>query len=720
MSKKVLNVDWKSIQGAAVKRRILKLSKNEEGIFACPVNACLHLGFKSDRGARKHVNTMHPWYFYFDQQPLINKSEYQTTANQKRKSTTHNIPAYSLTEGMGKEFLDWLKTPCGGGKSAKQAVQAGRRAMKFLMTSLGDTEVDKTVSEEFIDCCLGSPSIVINFFKIVTEQWKITSSASLNYMKSINDLMDWRKASGVTDDVLRSFTVSEVYVRRGKENLSKQKKLEYSRNLDLEQLICRKSWATVEEMEQVIPYHTPRYKYVLDLCKAENSSPSVSQLAFATRFITTFLFLRVKCTRPMTYQYITLKMIEEAKTNGGFIDQTAFKTEKQYGFDTVLLSGEVIQIIDSYVAYVRPKMSPSCNYLLLTTNGKQYSALGSAMSILVHQAIEKYVNPTRYRQIIESESAERLTTEEMKAISADQKHSSYVAKRIYQKKLSRDVALQGNTCMKKITGKVRDEHTKEMASLVSNPSCEEIIQMEEETDPQTNDHTAGEKIVVVGNDKVEEMVDLVAREFPTEIVQMDEDVVTNDEVEEVLSVLSLTELKTKEEEVAEEEEEEEDKEKEANCSLMKPGYSTIAEEVTSVSTHTDQESTSRSNSVPAGVSDPGPSTYRHCKNTRLSALTDMPQISDISVEVKKELVDNEGCRGLVQKRFSPQEDTVLKEGIKKHGLGKWSLMLKDKSLNFHPARTRDSIRVRADTLGLTKKKKKKSNKNTETIMKVKK
>ena len=128
--------------------------------------------------------------------------------------------------------------------------------MKFLMASLGDIEVDKSVSEEFIDCCLGSPSIVINFFKIVTEQWKISSSAALNYMKSINDLMDWRKASGVNDDVLRSFTVTEVYIRRGKENLSKQKKLEYSRNLDLEQLICRQSWATVEEMEQVIPYHT--------------------------------------------------------------------------------------------------------------------------------------------------------------------------------------------------------------------------------------------------------------------------------------------------------------------------------------------------------------------------------------------------------------------------------------------------------------------------------
>ena len=138
-------------------------------------------------------------------------------------------------------------------------------------------------------------------------------------MKAINDLLDFRKANGVSDDVLRSFTVSEVYIRRGKENLAKQKKLEYSRNLDLEQLISRESWATIEEMEQVIPYHTPKYKYVLKQCNANDAQPSISHLAFATRFIATFLFLRVKCTRPMTYQFITLQMLRSAKTNGGYI-----------------------------------------------------------------------------------------------------------------------------------------------------------------------------------------------------------------------------------------------------------------------------------------------------------------------------------------------------------------------------------------------------------------
>ena len=670
MSKKVLSVDWKSIQGAAVKKRILKLSKNDEDVFICPVTSCLHLGFKSDRGARKHINTMHPWYLYFNQQPLINKSEFLTEDKQKRKSTTHNIPAYSLKEGMGKEFLDWLKTPCGGGKSAKQAVQSGRRAMKFLMASLGDTEVDKGVSDEFIDCCLGSPSIVINFFKVVTEDWKISSSAALNYMKSISDLMDWRKASGVTDDVLRSFTMSEVYIRRGKENLSKQKKLEYSRNLDLEQLICRESWATVEEMEQVIPYHTPRYKRVLDVCKAENSSPNVSQLAFATRFIATFLFLRVKCSRPMTYQYITLKMIEEAKTNGGYIDQTAFKTEKQYAFDTIILSAEVMQIIDSYVTFVRPKMRPSCNYLLLTTNGKQYSALGSAMSLLVHQAIEKYVNPTRYRQIIESESAERLSAEEVKAISADQKHSSYVAKRIYQKKLSRDVAVQGKTCMIKITGNQRDEHTKEIASLISDDSSPDTVLMSEGYEPLA--------------DSVD---DTDSKAAP---------VVTSDEVEEVLSVLNLETLGAKEEEKEEDEEDPDGHMIDSDCSKL------VAD--------------SGAPSVSKDGANPGPSTSRHSTRTRRHAKSKLPQLSDLSIEVKRECVDDVVDRGLVQKRFSLEEDAVLKEGIKKYGLGKWSVMLKDQSLKFHPARTRDSIRMRADTLGLTKGKNKKKKGTIKTVI----
>ena len=85
-------------------------------------------------------------------------------------------------------------------------------------------------------------------------------------------------------------------------------------------------------------------------------------------------------------------------------------------------------------------------------NGKQLSKLTDCFSILVFEAIGKYVNPTRYRQIIETESCENLELEKCTWISKDQKHSSQVAKMHYRKKRSREVALKGQSCLKKLRG----------------------------------------------------------------------------------------------------------------------------------------------------------------------------------------------------------------------------------------------------------------------------
>ena len=376
MPKRVLSVNWKAVDGAAARKRILHLKSSSNGTFICPLQACLHLGFKSNRGLRKHINNTHPWYYFFDEQPTINKEQAAQEYKKKLKASTHNMPSYSLNEGIGLEFLEWLQTPCGGGKNIKEAVQIGRRGMKFLMASMGDPDGDKTVNEEFIDCCVGSPTIVMAFLKVLTEEWEIGVSGALGYMKAISDLMDFRKANGVSDNVLRTFAVTEVYIRRGKENLAKAKKIEYARNLDLETLIARNSWATMEEMQTVIPYHTPKYEYVLRKCNAGQETPSASELSFATRYMVTFLFLRVKCTRPMTYKFMTLQMLEEAKVNGGYIDQTAFKTQDKYLFDTLVLSKDVSHILDSYVNTVRPRLTPSCEYVLVTNNGTQHHVLG--------------------------------------------------------------------------------------------------------------------------------------------------------------------------------------------------------------------------------------------------------------------------------------------------------------------------------------------------------
>ena len=637
MAKNVLSVDWKIFNGAAVKRKMLRLIPNADGMFLCPVDNCLHIGFKSQRGLRKHIDTRHAWYYYFDVQPAVKREDVVHQEKVRLKQTTHKMPAFSLEDGVGKEFLVWLGTPCGGGKTDKEGTQIARRAMKFLMASLGESEVEKFVKEEYVDCCLGSPSVVITFMQTITEDWGLTSSAALNYLKSMCDLLDFRKASGVSDAVLRTFTVTEVYLRRGKENLTKKKNLEYSRNLDLETLIAKDSWATIAEMEKVIPYHTSKYKSIVQKSTDNDNRPTISDFAFSTRFIATFLFLRVKCTRPMTYQFITLDMIENAKENGGFIDQTAFKTTEQYSFDTLIISEDVLQVLDTYITRIRPLLNPTCDYLLVSTTGKQYQSFTTAMTLLVKEAIGKYINPTRYRQIIETESAASLDPREREMISKDQKHSSQVAKRYYQKQLSRDVATQGKQCMQKIVGSSRTQTTKELADIVS--------------DIHTNSLEFDQCVI----DKVRSTLQPIPQVV---------DLVSNCN-ENLHGATANTNMP---------------------CSSNNTVKETIGNAVDSeISITSTREGLQEYNVESAST------------NTSFAASPSHIQSITNDVEVKKEEAEQQLPSWGKSKRFTADEDRYLKQGIQKYGKSAWSMILHDANYKFHPARSRDSLRMRAET-----------------------
>ena len=122
----------------------------------------------------------------------------------------------------------------------------------------------------------------------------------------------------------------------------------------------------------------------------------------------------------MTYQYLTVDMCEKAKSNGGFVDQTTFKTTKTYGFDSFILDVKSIALIDEYIKYIRPLLNPLCDFLLVNRNGLQFSKLTDLMSKLVYDAIGKYIQPTCYRQIIETASSHKLSPHEQFWLSEDQ------------------------------------------------------------------------------------------------------------------------------------------------------------------------------------------------------------------------------------------------------------------------------------------------------------
>ena len=450
-------INWANIEGAKTRKRRLHLEEDEDGMYQCPVQHCDHEEFLSRRGCRKHVRSKHPWYSYFDQKPtkMLRKTHLHQKTNQSNDVAscsleTFYLPLHTLSTLVAERFVKWLCGSTGGGKPQKQAQQTANRVLRYLKFCCEDDEDELT--EETIDFCLGSPVLLCRFVDAMQEELQLGPSAQLGYLNAMLELMDYRKVSGLSANVLTSFSVTEVYLKRARKTIAKKMKIKWAKDLDIDTLEEKGSWASLEELATVIPYHLPRFSSVLKNCQEETNDVLPADLTFATRFLATYLFVNVKGSRPMTYQYLTLEMIEKAQGNGGFVDQKMFKTAHMYSFDSLLLEPADMQLIEQYRQHVRPLLNPKCDYLLVTRNGTQYSKLCDLMSKQVFEAIGKHVHPTRYRQIIETESATKLDTEEQQAITEDQKHSSRVAKLHYQKKRSREVATKAQACMQKLRG----------------------------------------------------------------------------------------------------------------------------------------------------------------------------------------------------------------------------------------------------------------------------
>ena len=593
---RMLRINYRDVTGAFERKRKLKLVA-VDSMFNCPISTCRHFGFRSKRGLRKHLETCHPWYFFFDVEPDI-RNEIKAARNKtKDKNFSRQIPSFSLESGIGKSFLDWLGDDCGGGKKIKDATQSCRRAMKFLLHASGTSDAsDVDLTANFVDLCLGSSLIITNFLKTLQLEWEVGYAGSYNYLCSIEELMDFRKSQSVSNEVLRNFTVTEVYLRRGKRNLKGKIKADWVRNFDLENLISKNSWASLEEMERVIPFHLPRFKKVIEACQSKTVLPS--DLTFSTRFITTLLFLRVKCSRPMTFQFLTVPMINKAKKEGGFIDNHQFKTAKHFMFDSILIDDNVFKVLDLYINHCRPLLNPKSDYLLITSSGTMLQNLCYGMTIITYEAIQKYINPTRYRQIVETASSDLLTPEEQDIISRDQKHNSNVARVYYRKKESREIAEKGQSCVAKMAGESR---------INTNVAIESLL----------SDINASQNSFDLGfvQNSVSALSDV-------EMVDVD------DNVEPSPSVINIDD-------------------------------------------ENDQQLQSK-------VSD---------------ILT--PPITIDDRDIKVEEMKNQSR---TQIRFTSEEDGFLSDGIRKYGCHDWASILSDKNYIFNKCRSRDSLRVRANSV----------------------
>ena len=439
MSKKC-KVNWSDIDGASPKLKLLHLEKNEtDSLFHCPIQECEHDGFHSQRRCRKHVHNKHSWFFYFDEKPNLteitdslklarNVSMMNTIQDQTSETTKHAVkllPSFSLSCDIGEVFTKCLTGSGGGCKKDRAAQLIVTRCFKFLKFCCEDEE---ELTFDVVDVSLCSPNSLFKFIDYLQDECKLGHGGRLGYLDAISEMIDFRKLHGASETVFQKFSATELYLKIAQKTVAKMMRLQWTQDLDIETLEARGHWATMEELLEVMKFHLPRYENTVKICKSSPAQVYPSDLTFATRFVAMYLFIKVKGSHPMTYQYLTVDMIARAKEKGGFIDQKTFKTAGKYGFDSLILTDTNMQVLNGYISYVRPLLQPQCDFILVNRNGGQHGKLVEIMSKLVFDAIGKYIHPKRYRQIVETQSVNELISEEQRILSEDQKHSSAVAK----------------------------------------------------------------------------------------------------------------------------------------------------------------------------------------------------------------------------------------------------------------------------------------------------
>jgi hypothetical protein len=349
-----------------------------------------------------------------------------------------------------ESYSKWLESPAGGSVKAHLVKRRLLTLQRFIDYTLPNKPIHTGVEEHLMDG-LKESKIVHEFFEVERTNRKLGPSGLMDagiylreYLHHVKYLM-----SGSAE----SFSATESLLERFIKGCSREKKKLETGSNNLELLIANKKWCTLADLQKVIPHHLPKYTQILKQSKAMTLFIKGDDLTFATGFIATYLFLKVKGTRPASYEHLTVSMIEDARKNGGIIDQSKFKTEKIFLFDCMQLNENDFAMLDQYTTYIRPLLNPKCDNLLINSrNGQVLKHIGKCMTKLVYEAIGVSITPTIYRKIIETECDDNLDEADKIAMSEDQKHASGTANRHYRLRRARNAAKKAKLCMAKLLG----------------------------------------------------------------------------------------------------------------------------------------------------------------------------------------------------------------------------------------------------------------------------
>ena len=111
---------------------------------------------------------------------------------------------------------------------------------------------------------LGSLNMLSDFVEHLQNEWKIGYSRIIGDMNALGHLLDFRRTfRHSASENISVFLASEIYLQRVKRFPSKKMILQWNEVLSVDYLNSINCWATLVDLQKVIPFHANRYKQII-------------------------------------------------------------------------------------------------------------------------------------------------------------------------------------------------------------------------------------------------------------------------------------------------------------------------------------------------------------------------------------------------------------------------------------------------------------------------
>ena len=176
----------------------------------------------------------------------------------KPRASTSTMPSFNVTCRFSKDFSYLLSSNWGGSKSSDQATQIARRVLKLLRFCYPAADLAWEITDSAIDSSIACTRQFIDFMD--WDRWKMGYTGTIAYINVLGNAIDFRKSNGGYKDMLN---VVEILLSRTRKSLSEKMCTEWNTTLDFDysdKLVC---WASLDEMQSVLPYHQPRFTQII-------------------------------------------------------------------------------------------------------------------------------------------------------------------------------------------------------------------------------------------------------------------------------------------------------------------------------------------------------------------------------------------------------------------------------------------------------------------------